>query len=102
MVSPPNQTLRFELFSMYVYILECADKSYYVGITPNLERRLNEHNTGRGGFWTELRRPVELKYSEMLKTRTEAEAREIQLKGWSRIKKEALINGNVLSLLRHR
>ncbi|MDO8451411.1 MAG: GIY-YIG nuclease family protein [bacterium] len=86
----------------YVYILECVDKSYYVGMTPNLERRFNEHNTGRGGFWTGLRRPVTLKYSEKLKTRTDAEARELQLKGWSRKKKEALMSGNVLSLSRHR
>jgi predicted GIY-YIG superfamily endonuclease len=84
----------------YVYLLECADKSYYVGITPNLEHRLNEHNSGRGGFWTGLRRPVELRYFEKLKTRKEAEIREIQLKGWSRKKKEALITGNVLSLLK--
>jgi len=86
----------------FVYILECADKSYYVGITPNLERRLNEHNSGCGGFWTRVRRPVKLRYFEKLKTRKDAEVRETQLKGWSRKKKEALIEGNVLSLSKPR
>ena len=82
----------------FIYILECSDKSYYVGITPNLKRRLREHQIGRGGLWTKLRRPVALKYFEKLKTKLEAEARERRLKGWSRRKKEALINGKVLSL----
>lgn len=86
--------------SWFVYILECADKSFYIGITPNLARRMREHQAGKGGFWTSLRRPIVLKYYEELKTRKEAEEREQQLKGWSRKKKEALIRGNVLSLLK--
>lgn len=85
-----------------VYILECSDKSYYVGITPNLKRRINEHQIGKGGTWTKARRPVKLKYAEKLKTRKTAEQREIQLKSWSRKKKEALIKGKVLRLLRSR
>lgn len=88
--------------SWFVYILECSDKSYYVGITPSLRRRIEEHQDGRGGHWTGIRRPVELKYFEKAKTRRLAELRECQLKGWSRRKKEALINNNVLSLLKTR
>lgn len=75
----------------FAYILECSDGSYYVGITPDLERRMREHQTGKGGTWTSARRPVILKYSERLKTRREAEQRELQVKGWSRKKKETLI-----------
>lgn len=86
----------------FVYILVCSDRSYYVGITPDLKRRINEHKNGKGGTWTSARRPVTLKYSERLKTRREAEQRELQLKGWSRKKKEALIKGKVLSLLKFR
>jgi len=86
----------------FVYILECCDKSYYVGITPDLKWRIREHQTGRGGTWTRARRPVVLQYSERLKTKQEAESREKQLKGWSRKKKKALIEGNILSLLKTR
>ncbi|MFZ0491556.1 MAG: GIY-YIG nuclease family protein [Salegentibacter sp.] len=76
----------------YVYILECADKSYYTGITSNLEKRISEHNSGihRDSF-TYFRRPVKLKWIETFTDPNHAIALEKQIKGWSRKKKEALI-----------
>lgn len=46
------------------YILECSDGSYYVGSTTDIERRLREHNTGRGYDYTKARRPVKVVYTE--------------------------------------
>ena len=75
----------------YVYILECADSTLYVGCTNNLEKRLREHNTSKNGaHYTKIRRPVELKYSETLPSLKEARAREAALKRLSRQKKLAL------------
>ena len=75
----------------YVYILECIDKSYYTGVTNNLERRLWEHETGfNPGCYTFKRRPVLLRYCIHLTDIKQAIAWEKQLKGWSRKKKEAL------------
>ncbi len=79
----------------YTYILLCADNSYYIGSTQNLESRLNDHNEGiLGAAYTFIRRPVTLVYSESFDTQLEAIKRERQLKGWSHAKKVALINGD--------
>jgi putative endonuclease len=79
----------------YVYILECADKSYYTGVTNNIERRLMEHNTGiNPKSYTYSRRPLVIKYCRHFRYIIEAIAWEKQLKGWSRKKKEALFNDN--------
>ena len=77
----------------YVYILLCSDHSYYTGSTKNLKRRLNEHNCGKGANHTKKRRPVKLIYFELYHRIHQAFYREKQIQGWSRIKKEALING---------
>ena len=70
-----------------VYIVECKDWSYYIGITNDLEKRLWEHNTGHDqSSYTFSRRPVELKYFEAFTDVNQAIAREKQLKGWSRKK----------------
>jgi putative endonuclease len=75
----------------YIYIVECRDGFYYTGITNNLERRLEEHNQGIDLYcFTYKRRPVILKYFERFKDVKQAIAREKQLKGWGRAKKEAL------------
>ena len=74
-----------------VYILLCKDNSFYTGITPNLERRFQEHKEGRGGRYTSLHKPLVIAYSENFVTRTDALQRERQIKGWSRKKKESLI-----------
>ncbi len=75
----------------YVYILKCADGSYYTGHTDNLETRLAYHQTGEIPCYTTKRRPVKLVFADEFPTREEAFERERQIKGWSRTKKEALI-----------
>jgi putative endonuclease len=76
-----------------MYILECADGSFYTGSTKNLERRLWEHNNGLGANYTISRTPVELVYFEEYTRIDEAFYREKQIQGWSRKKKLALIKG---------
>lgn len=79
----------------FVYILLCSDNSYYVGITNNLERRLYEHENGLDpGSYTSKRRPVKLVFHEMFHDPIQAIAFEKQIKGWKRVKKEAIINGD--------
>lgn len=76
----------------FVYIVECSDKSFYIVITSNLERRIDEHNIGlKINSYTYSRRPVELKWFEQFMNPNEAIKVEKQLKGWSRRKKIALI-----------
>ncbi len=76
----------------FVYILECADKSLYVGCTNNLEKRLKQHNDSkRGAHYTKIRRPVILKYLETFSTLKEARQRESEIKRWRREKKLNLI-----------
>ena len=73
----------------HIYILRCADGSYYVGSTDDLEGREKAHNDGRGATYTFLRRPVQLVYWETYDSLVEAIGRERQLTGWSRAKKSA-------------
>lgn len=77
----------------YTYILLCADGSFYTGSTKHLERRLMEHQTGEGANHTKKRSPVKLVYYEEYNRIDEAFYQEKQIQGWSRKKKEALING---------
>jgi putative endonuclease len=84
----------------YVYILRCADGSFYVGSAQNLDARLKAHNDGHGATYTFKRRPVHLVYSEAFRSETEAVTRERQLKHWSQGKKEALIADD-LDRLKH-
>lgn len=78
----------------YVYILKCSDNSYYTGITNDLSRRVNEHNDGINlSCYTYIRRPVQLVFSSEFTDVTLAILFEKQVKGWSRKKKEAVING---------
>jgi putative endonuclease len=81
-----------------MYILRCADDSYYVGSTTNLERRLWEHNEGIGAQYTARRRPVELAYSAEFPDIVQAYAAEKQVQGWSRVKCESLIRGDFEAL----
>lgn len=79
----------------YVYILKCNDDSYYTGITNDLERRLIEHQTGFDrGAYTFNKRPVELVFHCYTNDVKQAITFEKQVKGWSRKKKEAIINNN--------
>jgi putative endonuclease len=85
---------------MYLYILKCSDDSYYTGITNNLERRLYEHNMGiHEDCYTFKRRPVKLEFCQEFSDPNEAIVREKQIKGWSRAKKEALINNDFEKLV---
>lgn len=77
------------------YILLCSNGEFYVGSTTDLERRLNEHQKGRGCAFTKAHLPVKLVYTEEYPTYDQAYKRERQLHGWSRAKKEALINGDI-------
>jgi predicted GIY-YIG superfamily endonuclease len=80
--------------SFWVYILRCADGSYYTGHTDDLEKRLAEHHTGQVAGYTATRGPVRLLFSEVFSTREEALASERRIKGWSRKKKEAMMRGD--------
>lgn len=78
-----------------VYILKCADSSYYTGVTNDVERRLAEHEEGyHPESYTYSRRPVELVYADYFTNPKQAIAFEKQVKGWTRAKKEALIAGD--------
>ena len=75
-----------------VYIVECADGTYYTGITTDIERRINEHNFSfKSAKYTRSRRPVKLVYVESSENRSTASRRESQIKKLSRSKKTLLI-----------
>ncbi|MGC2458424.1 MAG: GIY-YIG nuclease family protein [Gallionellaceae bacterium] len=80
--------------SFWVYILHCADNSYYTGHTGNLEKRIGEHQNGLSASCTSGRLPVELVFSQECSTRIEALTAERQIRGWSRKKKEAMMRGD--------
>ncbi|WP_136161497.1 TrmH family RNA methyltransferase [Sphingomonas flavalba] len=84
--------------TFHVYMLRCADGSYYTGQTDTLDRRIAEHESGAIGGYTATRRPVALVWSEAFQTRDDARAAEARIKGWSRAKKEALIRGDWAAL----
>ena len=77
----------------YTYILECKDGSYYTGWTNNLEKRLQDHNAGKGAKYTKARRPVLLAHYETFTTKEEAMRREYAIKQMTRAEKEKLIKG---------
>ena len=79
----------------WMYILKCADDSYYVGSTKNLDLRLAQHQSGKGSRYTSGLLPVELVYGEEYDRVADAYAREKQVQNWGRSKREALINGNL-------
>jgi len=84
----------------FVYILQCSDGSFYVGLTQDVSDRLQIHCSGKGPTYTADRLPVRLAHQEQFATLEEAVRREKQLKGWSRAKKEALISGNLKALIK--
>ncbi|HEY4482641.1 MAG TPA: GIY-YIG nuclease family protein [Candidatus Paceibacterota bacterium] len=76
----------------YVYILECSDKTLYVGCTNDLAKRVKQHNSSKSGaHYTKIRRPVVLMYSEQFPTLGAARKREAEIKRWTRQKKMNLI-----------
>jgi putative endonuclease len=79
----------------YVYIVECADGTYYTGYTPKLRRRIKLHNAGRGAKYTRDRRPVKLVWSKKYRHFKRAFKREISIKRLSRSAKERLVVSGV-------
>lgn len=77
----------------YTYILKCRDGSLYTGWTTDLERRLKEHNSGKGAKYTKSRRPVMLVYYETFDTKEEAMKREYAIKRLRRKDKLKLMKG---------
>ena len=75
----------------WMYILKCADGTYYVGSTKSLESRVYQHQNGLGAIYTATRLPVQLVYYEEYKNIAEAFAREKQIQGWSHAKRKALV-----------
>jgi predicted GIY-YIG superfamily endonuclease len=80
--------------SFWVYILKCADNSYYTGHTDNLELRMGQHAEGKLSGCTATRLPVTPVFSEQFVSRAEALEMEQRIKGWSRKKKEAMMRGD--------
>lgn len=79
----------------YVYILKCSDKSYYTGVTSNLNQRMFQHDTAfYPDCYTANKRPLELVFYAEFTDINLAFEKEKQIKKWSRVKKEALINGD--------
>jgi putative endonuclease len=76
----------------FVYIIECANKALYTGITNDLKRRFEQHKTGRGARYTSYNPAVKIRYCKKYATRSAAAKREYQIKSWPRTKKLALIN----------
>jgi len=77
----------------YVYIVECEDGSYYTGMTWKPDSRWTQHLSGLGSEYTLKHKPTRIVYLEEYDNLEEARAREKQIKGWTRAKKEKLING---------
>jgi putative endonuclease len=79
----------------YVYILKCSDSSYYTGVTSNLDKRMFQHDTAfYPDCYTASRRPLQLVFYAEFTDINLAIEKEKQIKKWSRLKKEALINGD--------
>ena len=78
----------------WVYILKCSDGSYYTGSTSNIEKRISEHQQGEVKGYTHNRRPIELVFSENFDDVYNAISAERKIKKWTRVKKEALIDGD--------
>jgi putative endonuclease len=99
-ITPLNKVKDTKM-NFWVYILKCADDSYYTGHTDNLEQRIAQHQQRYfPGCYTATRLPVALVYSQPFPTRLEALSAEQQIKGWSRKKKEAMMRGDWLGVSR--
>lgn len=82
----------------FVYVVRCSDNSYYTGVTNNILRRLEEHNTSNtvGSKYVRARRPVSLVYKKEVKTRGQALRKEAEIKKLPREVKEMLIKNNTI------
>jgi putative endonuclease len=77
----------------YTYLVECADGTLYCGWTNDIEKRISDHNAGKGAKYTKPRLPVKLVYYETFGTKEEAMKREWQIKQLTRAEKKKLVNG---------
>lgn len=75
----------------FVYMVRCSDSSLYTGITTDLNRRLMQHNSGKGSKYTRSRLPAILEYYESFKSRADSCVRELQIKSLTKLQKEELI-----------
>jgi len=75
----------------FTYIIECSDKTFYVGTTNDIEKRMAKHNAGKGAKYTRGRGPVEIRYTRCFESKSEACKYEYQLKQYTRIEKLAII-----------
>ena len=82
----------------FVYVLRTVSNTLYIGVTQALHQRVDAHNRGRGADWTKVHPGAQIVYSESYPTLGLARKREIQLKKWSRAKKESLIAGDLVTL----
>ncbi|MCK9416292.1 GIY-YIG nuclease family protein [Candidatus Dojkabacteria bacterium] len=80
----------------FVYIVECSDSTYYTGITTNIIKRIETHNSKKGAKYTKSRTPVTLKYSNKFGNKSEASKEEYRIKQLTRLEKEQLWNCKIL------
>ncbi|GAC60697.1 hypothetical protein GSI01S_11_00380 [Gordonia sihwensis NBRC 108236] len=99
-IAPRPDVRHSRLMHGFMYILKCADGSYYVGSTRNIEHRFEQHQSGRGSAYTRNRCPVELVFCEEFDSIEDAYAMERRVSKWSRAKREALIAGDFDALRR--
>jgi putative endonuclease len=76
----------------FVYILLCSDNSFYTGSTNNVEKRFQDHVSGKGAKYTKSHKPIKIIYQEKFNTKSDALKREIEIKKLSRKEKETLLN----------
>ncbi len=93
-LSKPRSSCLLCIMGFWAYMLHCADRSFYVGHTDDLEKRIAAHQHGHIAGYTSTRLPVKLVWSEEFPTRYEALQAERRIKGWSRAKKLALTRGD--------
>jgi putative endonuclease len=75
----------------FLYVVKCQDTSLYTGITTDIPRRIKEHNTKKGAFYTKNKIPVELVYQEAMAGQSQARKREAQIKQLTRKEKLELV-----------
>jgi putative endonuclease len=79
----------------YVYILRCRDGSLYTGISNDIQKRLSKHNSGKASKYTRARRPLELVYTEKLRSKPQALRREAEIKSLSAQNKRQIVNQGI-------
>lgn len=84
-------------YQWWVYIVLCCDSTLYTGITTDLSRRIDQHNSGKGAKYTSGRSPVRLLWSKQFVSEGEARQFEARVKKWGKLKKHALIQGKIYS-----